>query len=460
MQLNALAFASDSGKLLAWVSGVAVVYLPLWAVLLVGAALGLVGYGVQFLLVFLLSATAGNAACWINTACYEVCLRNFRSKARVAIGLSTSYFGLSAVAYTVLADAFIQPLPHQKAKAYLLLNAVVPVATTLLVLPIARVVLSEDKQRSDGGFILVFVIAMASGACGVFGSLWSMSTWVMLSFGCLLAALLVLPAAAKVREVVEQRRLRSGGARVHDEAVEATTPAEAVKVEEGLAAPGGWEEAGEDRQVAASAMVRTPEFWLYFFGYLFGGTVGLVYLNNLGQIVESRGHSKTSAVVSLAFAFGFFGRCMVSLVDFVCIRYVYEVPRPALIAALTAPMAGSFFLLLNSGNACLYAGNVVIGTCTGAITSAAASATTELFGTKFFGINHNIVVSNIPIGSFLFGFLAAFVYQRGENGRGVCMGAQCYERTFLVWGCLCAVSTLLFVVLHIRTRKTRSVVSA
>ncbi|CAA6656929.1 unnamed protein product [Spirodela intermedia] len=423
MQLNALAFASDSGKLLAWVSGVAVVYLPLWAVLLVGAALGLVGYGVQFLLVgealasasywqvFLLSATAGNAACWINTACYEVCLRNFRSKARVAIGLSTSYFGLSAVAYTVLADAFIQPLPHQKAKAYLLLNAVVPVATTLLVLPIARVVLSEDKQRSDGGFILVFVIAMASGACGVFGSLWSMSTWVMLSFGCLLAALL------------------------------------AVKVEEGLASPGGWEEAGEDRQVAASAMVRTPEFWLYFFGYLFGGRWVPRALQNLCCGLSG-------------FAFGFFGRCMVSLVDFVCIRYVYEVPRPALIAALTAPMAGSFFLLLNSGSACLYAGNVVIGTCTGAITSAAASATTELFGTKFFGINHNIVVSNIPIGSFLFGFLAAFVYQRGENGRGVCMGAQCYERTFLVWGCLCAVSTLLFVVLHIRTRKTRSVVSA
>ncbi|CAA6656935.1 unnamed protein product [Spirodela intermedia] len=75
----------------------------------------------------------------------------------------------------------------------------------------------------------------------------------------------------------------------------------------------GWQrqEHGRSRrgeEVAASAMLRTPEFLL------------LVYLNNLGQTVESRGNSKTSAVVSLAFAFGFFGRCMVSLMDFVCIR--------------------------------------------------------------------------------------------------------------------------------------------
>ncbi|CAA6668409.1 unnamed protein product [Spirodela intermedia] len=119
---------------------------------------------------------------------------------------------------------------------------------------------------------------------------------------------------------------------------------------------------------------------------------------------------------------------------------MHEVPRPALMAGLTAPLAGGFFLLLNQGNACLYAGSVVIGTCTGAITSVAASATSELFGSEFFAINHNIVVSNSPIGSLLYGFFAEFT--------GVCMGAQCYERTFLVGACI----------LHIRTRKARSMI--
>ncbi|CAA6675573.1 unnamed protein product [Spirodela intermedia] len=379
VQLNALAFASEAGKLLAWLSGVAVVHLPLWAVLLIGAVLGLVGYRVQFLLVgeglasasywqvFLLNVTGGNAAFWINTVCFEG-----------RLGLSTSYFGLSPVAYKVLAYAFFQPLPHQKARAYLLLNALVPVAITLLALPL----------QGSSWFVLVFAIAMANGACAIFSSLWSTSTWTMWSFGCPLAPLLALPAAAKVWELMERNT------------AEATAPAEAVKMEEGLAAPGGLEEATEERKVAASDMVRMPEFWLYFVGYMLEQTVGLVYLRNLGQIVEFRGLSKTSGVVSLAFAFGFFGRYTVS-------------SRTSSHGWPDGAHGRRFFLLLNHGNACLYAGSVVIGTCTGAITS--VSATSELFGSEFFAINHNIVVSNSPIGSLLYGFFAAFVYRRGES---------------------------------------------
>ncbi|CAA6668410.1 unnamed protein product [Spirodela intermedia] len=267
--------ASEAGKLLASLSGVAVF-------LLVDEGLASASYWQ----VFLLNVTGGNAACWINTVCFEG-----------RLGLSTSYFGLSPVAYKVLAYAFFQPLPHQKARAYLLLNALVPVTIALLAPPIARVVLSEDEPRSGGGFVLVFAIAMANGACAIFSSLWSTSTWTMWSFGCPLAPLLALPAAAKVWELMERNT------------AEATAPAEAVKMEEGLAAPGGLEEATEERKVAASDMVRMLKFWLYFVGYMLGPTVGLF-----------RGLSKTSGVVSLAFAFGFFGRYTVSLADFVGLR--------------------------------------------------------------------------------------------------------------------------------------------
>ncbi|XP_078446993.1 major facilitator superfamily protein [Wolffia australiana] len=447
LHLNTLAFASDAGKLLAWVSGIAVVYLPSWAVLLIGAVIGLLGYGLQFITVgealvptaywqvFLLSALTGNAACWVNTVCYEVCLKNFKSKARAAIGLSSSYSGLSAAAYAIIADAFLRPSPSQKAKAILLLNTVVPAVTVVLVLPMARVVSAEEVSLSDEEFVMLFAVAMATGVIAVLGSLLGMSAWVLWAFGVLLVVNIIAPVSAKFRETAQRQRVHNA-----DE--------DRGKEEE-------WEHGKEEKKVAPSAMMRTLEFWLYFVGYLCGATVGLVYLNNLGQIVDSRGHSKTSAVVSLAFAFSFFGRCMVSLLDFACLRNKHEVRRPALMAGLTAAMAGAFCLLLNPRNLCLYVGNAVIGTCTGAITSAAASATSELFGTKFFGINHNIVVSNIPVGSFVFGFFAAFVYQKGENERGICMGAKCYETTFLVWGCLCILSTLLLFLLDFRTRRSR-----
>lgn len=125
-------------------------------------------------------------------------------------------------------------------------------------------------------------------------------------------------------------------------------------------------------------------------------------------------------------------------------------------ASLMAPMAGAFFLLLHPSNFFLYASTAIVGTCTGAITSVAVSATSELFGTKHFGVNHNILVSNIPVGSLCFGYFAAFLYQREAGARGsqTCKGASCYQETFTVWGITCVLGTLLCVVLYLRSRSS------
>lgn len=129
------------------------------------------------------------------------------------------------------------------------------------------------------------------------------------------------------------------------------------------------------------------------------------------------------------------------------------ISRPALIAVLVAPMAGSFFLLLNQTTLNLYISTAIIGVCTGAITSVSVSTTQELFGTKNFSVNHNVLVANIPIGSFLFGYLAALLYRKEGNGDGKCMGMECYRSTFVIWGSICCLGTVLALVLYFRTRK-------
>jgi hypothetical protein len=58
-------------------------------------------------------------------------------------------------------------------------------------------------------------------------------------------------------------------------------------------------------------------------------------------------------------------------------------------------MVGAFFLLCIS--------TAIIGTCTGAITWVAVSATRELFGTKNNGVNRNILMCNILLSSLCFG---------------------------------------------------------
>lgn len=134
-----------------------------------------------------------------------------------------------------------------------------------------------------------------------------------------------------------------------------------------------------------------------------------------------------------------------------------KVSRPLLIALTMVPMTISFFLLLKDNNICLHISTVTIGICTGAINSMSVSTTAELFGAKNFGVNHNILVTNIPIGSFLFGDMAAILYRRQalvNDDNGKCMGIKCYQTSFIIWGSLCFLGTFLAIFLHSRTRKT------
>ncbi|KAG1365648.1 protein NUCLEAR FUSION DEFECTIVE 4 [Cocos nucifera] len=462
VQLNFLAFASDAGKLFGWFSGVAAIFLPLWLVSLIGATFGLIGYGMQFLFLenthlsywhlFMLTALAGNGICWINTGCYLICIQNFPSDSHVAVGLSTSYIALSAKVYTVLADAIFQK-PSHRLKAYLLLNATVPTLVTLLVSPFLRKTETKNKARSSWGFMVMFAITLATGICAVFGSIKSKSREHVMSLGLLLIAPLVVPLAMKYREAIEGIWWTKRERRVHDITVdEVETGERVIDLElEGRAVDGKVEGSVE---VGGFQLLKKLDFWLYFFSYMFSATLGLVFLNNLGQIAESRRFSKTSTLVSLSSSFGFFGRLMPSLLDYHSTKSGYMVSRPAFMATLMAPMAGAFFLLLNPGRLFLYLSTAIIGACTGAITSLAVSATPELFGTKHFGVNHNIVVTNIPIGSFVFGYLAALLYQSGAEGSYSCTGSGCYEKTFIILGSTCSLAALLCTVLYARTRKS------
>ncbi|GFP85148.1 hypothetical protein PHJA_000658600 [Phtheirospermum japonicum] len=213
------------------------------------------------------------------------------------------------------------------------------------------------------------------------------------------------------------------------------------------------EESGGE-EIGPMLMLRRVEFWLYFFAYLFGATLGLVYLNNLGQISESRGCLQTSSLVSLASAFGFFGRLLPSLINYFFSKKKCTVSTVMAMGAMMAPMCGAFFILaINRHDFVLYIATAIIGICTGAITSISVSTTTELFGAKNFGVNHNIVVLNIPIGSFLFGDFAALVYNINEGyGQDSCLGHECYQTTFLIWSILCVSGTLMALSLHLRTK--------
>ncbi|GFP80550.1 hypothetical protein PHJA_000198400 [Phtheirospermum japonicum] len=454
LQLNTLASASDAGKLLGWISGVAARRLPLWIVLLIGSTLGLVGYGVQYLFL------AGNSICWINTVCYVLAIHNFPLDRQIAVGLSTSYVGLSAKIYTALVDAINGSNNNhssaKRAQVFLLLSSIAPLVACVLASPLARDVSGGESRVLAGGFLILFVITVFTGLFAVITSLgltrFLPPFFVVAGLFVFLLLPLVIPLAEKIREKMQQKC----SMRVHD--VEGLKNNNCISVEKesyGDDDDESGEEIGPIEEIGTMLMLKRVEFWLYFFAYLFGATLGLVYLNNLGQIAESRGCSGTSSLVSLSSAFGFFGRLLPSLLFYFFSKKKWALSTMTAMGAMMAPMCGAFSILLVSGHdIALYIATTIIGICTGAITSISVSTTTELFGAKNFGVNHNIVVLNIPIGSFLFGNFSAFLYNRGVNGeKGNCVGHKCYQTTFMIWGFLSVLGTLLAMILHSRTKK-------
>ncbi|KAL8141373.1 hypothetical protein V2J09_007394 [Rumex salicifolius] len=475
LQLNSLASASDAGKLFGWFSGLAALYLPLWLVLMIGSALGLIGYGVQYLFVirlipslsywsiFSLNVLAGNSICWINTVCYVVAVKNFPLQLQAAVGITTSYSGLSAVVYTAVVDAFLSGILG-RAQAYLLLNSVFPIIVSVITAALVRSLSSRKPQRSQTGFVVISIITVGTGLYALSSSLSSTSGKLppivnVAGIGLCLALPLVVPLCAYLRATIMEKRklcmnadarvchLSSPGVDVENRMkwMDGVSSMEIVMPESRVAVM---------EEISAGLMLKRLSFWLYFFVYFLGGTLGLVFGNNLGQIAQSRGCSRTSSLVSLSSAFSFFGRLLPCLLHYICPRSGFMVSCPASIVSMMVPLSGAFFLLLHGSTLALYVSTSVIGVCTGAIATLCVLLTTHLFGANNFGVNHNIVVANIPIGSFLFGGFAAFLYQKeagGDDNR--CFGLSCYRNTFIIWGSLCSFGTLLALILHIRTRK-------
>ncbi|KAB5512891.1 hypothetical protein DKX38_029919 [Salix brachista] len=369
VELNNLAFASDAGKLFGFFSGIAALYLPLWLVLLIGSALGLVGYGLQYLFIthqisslsyahiFLLTVLAGNSICWINTVCYVVIIQNFPSDRQVSVGLTTSYQGLSAKIYTVLVDALFFS-PDKRAKSYLLLNSMLPLLVCVMAAPFVRDFDVGTSRNMEVGFMFMFFVTTATGIYAVISSLGSLPSWLpplgnAICILVLLLAPLVIPMAEKIREVLLNGEIMKVSVEKNagDNQVE--------RIESGI------EEVDDDHR---------------------------------------RGNDQEK---------------------------VFDI-QTSLYSSIHGSNGRSFLLASNSTNISLYISTAIIGVCTGAITSISVSTTTELFGTKNFSVNHNIVVANIPIGSFIFGYSAALNYRREDDGDGTCMGLQCYRNTFII----------------------------
>lgn len=313
--------------------------------------------------VFLLCLLAGCSICWFNTVCFVLCNQNFPANRPLAISLTVSFNGVSAALYTLAANA-IDPSSDA---VYLLLNALIPLLTSVVSLipilcqPSLDPLPPDAVHRDSLIFLLLNFLAVVTGIyLVVFGSTTTDGTtaYILLSGAIFLLIFpLCIPGVVYAKDWFRRTIHSSFGyegsgfilvdaddLELHKELLSRNASSigsigngslthllgdngsviaitgqktgeiegccQRILVKDQLAMLG--------QEHPAGMLVRRFDFWLYYLAYFCGGTIGLVYSNNLGQIAQSLGQSSnTTTLLTLYSSFSFFGRLLSAVPDYI-----------------------------------------------------------------------------------------------------------------------------------------------
>ncbi|KAL8556417.1 hypothetical protein ACS0TY_004022 [Phlomoides rotata] len=466
LELNNLSVAKDVGKAFGIFAGLASDRLPPSVIILIGSIIGFVGYGVQWLVVSrciqplpywamcIFLCLGGNSTTWMNTAVLVTCIRNFRRNRGPVSGILKGYVGLSTAIFTDLCSALFADDPAK----FLLMLALIPFFVCLTAIFFLREVPPSSSAADDSKYfgvinVLAVIIALyllAYDVTGTHGRLFSQV------FAAVLLILLISPISIPIY-VAAMDFLRSSAVAVDFERNVGepllTAAEEKVEVVEKRAPV-----LGEDHTVFEA--LRRVDFWILFVSFLCGVGTGLAVMNNMGQMGLALGYEDVSIFVSLTSIWGFFGRIFSGSLSEYFIRKA-GTPRPVWNAASQIVMAMGYILMAFAMPGSLYVGSIIVGICYGVRLAVTVPTASELFGLKYYGLIYNILILNLPLGSFLFsGLLAGLLYDAEATttpgGGDTCIGPHCYRLVFLVMAIACVVGFGLDVLLSIRTRSIYS----
>ncbi|KAJ8624713.1 hypothetical protein MRB53_033243 [Persea americana] len=478
LQLNNLSVAKDVGKAFGLLAGFASDRLSTPVIFLIGSVEGLVGYGVQWLVVSqriqplpywqmcIFMCMGGNSTTWMNTAVLVTCIRNFRKNRGPVSGILKGYIGLSTAIFTDLCSALFSDSPS----SFLLMLSIVPFLVCLaamLFLREADPAAGDDKDeaRYFGVFntvaVVIAVYLLVFDVSGEHGRAVSRAFAVVLLV--LMAVPLVVPIYAgwKMKRVTdlkpdpERVEIRDPLLIKEEEEERRVEEKEEVEVEVVIRRR---PVIGEEHTIVEA--FSTVDFWILFVSFLCGVGTGLAVMNNMGQMGLALGYVDVSMFVSLTSIWGFFGRIGSGSISEYFIKKS-GTPRPLWNAASQILMAVGFVIMAMALPGSLYIGSIIVGVCYGVRLAVTVPMASELFGLKYYGLIYNILILNLPLGSFLFsGLLAGFLYDaqatRTHGGGNTCVGAHCYRLVFVTMALACIVGFGLDLVLAFRTKSLYS----
>ncbi|KAI4327743.1 hypothetical protein L6164_020168 [Bauhinia variegata] len=481
-QLNNLSVAKDVGKAFGIFSGLASDCWSTSTILIIGAIEGLIGYGVQLLVVSqrispipywlmcVFLCLGGNSSTWLNTAVLVTCLRNFPKNRGPVSGILKGYVGLSTAIFTDICTALFSSDPS----TFLLMLAIVPAVICFIAVLFLREsppasTFAEEKQETQ--FFNIFnivaitvaVYLLAFDITGRHGHVLSLVFTAGLLI--LLASPLLVPLYSiffqsnpnpDMEQQIKEPLLGQNGSLQTEEEQQNLPASSGIKVEEVERKRKPL--IGEDHNILE--MLKTLDFWVLFVSFLCGVGTGLCVMNNMGQIGLALGYSDVSIFISFISIWGFFGRIFSGSLSEYFIRKS-AMPRPLWNAASQILMCLGYVAMAMALPGSLYIGSMIVGICYGVRFAVTVPIASELFGLKYFGLLYNIIILNLPLGSFIFsGLIAGFLYDAQATsvpgGGNVCIGPNCYMLVFVIMAITCVLGCGLDLFLALRTKNVYS----
>ncbi|XP_061367753.1 protein NUCLEAR FUSION DEFECTIVE 4-like [Gastrolobium bilobum] len=481
MQLNNLSVAKDVGKAFGVLSGLASDNWSTSVILMIGAIMGFIGYGVQWLVVSqrisplpywlmcIFMCMGGNSSTWMNTAVLVTCMRNFPQNRGPISGILKGYVGLSTAIFTDICTAMFSSDPSM----FLLMLTIVPAVICIIAAlflhesPPASTYAEENQETQFFNIFNLIAVAVAvyllafdiSGPHGhVLSLVFTAGLLILLAMPLLVPLYLVifkprsnLDKEKQIHEpLLAQKNLAEKEER-QDNEVSAGTKVEEVEIKQKPMI-------GEEHTIIE--MVKTIDFWVLFVSFLFGVGTGLCVMNNMGQMGLALGYSDVSIFISFISIWGFFGRIISGSLSEYYIRKS-AIPRLVWNAASQILMALGYIAMAMALPGSLYIGSMLVGICYGVRFTITPAAASELFGLKYYGLLYNILILNLPIGSFIFsGLIAGYLYDveatSVPGGGNTCIGAHCYMLVYVIMAFACVLGCALDLLLTIRTKNVYS----
>ncbi|KAL2320305.1 hypothetical protein Fmac_029274 [Flemingia macrophylla] len=458
-QLAVLGVAKDLGDSVGFVTGVLCELLPIWAALLVGGALSLVGYGFVWLVVtarvpvlplwamcvFIFVGTNGET--YFNTVSLVSCVQNFPKSRGPVVGILKGFAGLSGAILTQLYALFHTP-DHA---SLIFMVAVGPALVGIGLMFFVRPVGGHKQVRPSDGKCFTFVygvcLLLAAYLLGIMvvQDLVEVNDTIVKIFTAILLLILFFPFVIPIsltfgpdqkhpeEEALlpEPQNKEPGKSQLDsDEVILSELEDEKPKEVDMLPASERQKRIAHLQQrllqAAAEGAVRVKrrrgphrgedftltqalikaDFWLLFISMIMGSGSGLTVIDNLGQMSQSLGYDNAHIFVSMISIWNFLGRVGGGYISELVVRD-HAYPRPTALAVFQLVMTVGHVFIGMGWPGSMYVGTLLVGIGYGAHWAIVPATASELFGLRNFGALYNFITLANPAGTLIFSSLIA-----------------------------------------------------